>query len=136
MTENEAIKIFNDLLDVPCEMLIKYDSVINSEKKQALVRFRTAEEFAINALEERIAKKPDEYVPELLDDEIKLPYKISRFEAKAIKLALHHEWLRDTDDNGKAISCSQEMANATYKMFFLFDNLIKESDKDNERKEN
>ena len=88
-------------------------------------------QIAIYALEERIARKPDEYVPELLDDEIKLPYKISRFEAKAIKLALHHEWLRDTDDNGKAISCSQEMADATYKMLSLFDKLIKESDKDN-----
>ena len=58
MTENEVIKIFNDLLDVPCEMLIKYDSVINSEKKQALVRLRTAEEFAIKALEKQIPKKP------------------------------------------------------------------------------
>ena len=59
MTEVEAIKIFNDLLDVPCEMLVKYDSVINSEKKQALVRLRTAEEIAINALEKQIPKKPD-----------------------------------------------------------------------------
>ena len=57
MTENEAIKIFNDLLDVPCEMLIKYDSVINSEKKQALVRLRIAEEFAIKALEKQMPKK-------------------------------------------------------------------------------
>ena len=78
---------------------------------------------------------PDEYVPELLDDEIKLPYKISRFEAKAIKLALHHEWIRDTDDNGKAISCSQEMADATYRMLSLFDKLIIESDKDEQSKE-
>ena len=67
MTENEAIKIFNDLLDAPCEMLIKYDSVINSEKKQALVKLRTAEEFAIKALEKQIPKKPtkDKYIPEL-----------------------------------------------------------------------
>ena len=50
MTEVEAIKMFNDLLDVPCEMLIKYDSVINCEQKQALVRLRTAEEMAIKAL--------------------------------------------------------------------------------------
>ena len=50
MTEVEAIKMFNDLLDVPCEMLIKYDSVINCEQKQALVRVRTAEEMAIKAL--------------------------------------------------------------------------------------
>ena len=85
-------------------------------------------EMAINALEERIAKKHDEYVPEL-DDEIKLP-KISRLEAKAIKVALYHQWLKTTDDNGDTISCSQEMADATYKMLSLFDKLIKESDKD------
>lgn len=84
----------------------------------------------INALEERIARKTDEYVPELLDDEIKLPYKISKLEAKAIKVALYHQWFRITDVNGKATSCSQEMADATYKMLSLFDKLIKESDKD------
>ena len=62
--------------------------------------------------------------------EIKLP-KISRLEAKAIKVALYHQWLKTTDVNGKATSCSQEMADATYKMLSLFDKLIKESDKDN-----
>ena len=67
--------------------------------------------------------------------EIKLP-KISRLEAKAIKVALYHQWLRVTDDNGIAISCSQEMAVATYRMLCLFENLIKESDKGNEIKEN
>ena len=67
------------------------------------------------------------------NDEIKLP-KISRLEAKAIKVALYHQWMKTTDDNGDAISCSQEMADATYKMFLLFDNLIKESDKEFERK--
>ena len=66
--------------------------------------------------------------------EIKLP-KISRLEAKAIKVALYHQWLKTTVDNGDAISCSQEMADATYKMLSLFDELTKESDKDNERKE-
>ena len=66
--------------------------------------------------------------------EIKLP-KISRLEAKAIKVALYHQWLRVTDDNGIAISCSQKMAVATYRMLCLFDNLIKDSDKDNEIKE-
>ena len=122
MTESEAIKVIEDILD---ECIESGEAVcyVTGVDVPAL-------EIAINALEERIAKKPDEYVPELLDDEIKLPYKISRFEAKAIKLALHHEWLRDTDDNGKAISCSQEMADATYKMLSLFDNLIKDSDKD------
>ena len=61
--------------------------------------------------------------------EIKLP-KISKLEAKAIKVALYHQWLRVTDDNGIAISCSQEMADATYKMLCLFDKLIKDSDKE------
>ena len=87
-------------------------------------------QIAINALEERIARKSDEYVPELLDDEIKLPYKISRLEAKAINAALYHQWIKTTDANGKAISCSQEMADATYKMLSLFDKLIKEKDKE------
>ena len=122
MTKNEAIKNLKDILG-ECTESEKAVCYVTSVDAPALG-------MAINALEERIAKKPDEYVPELLDDEIKLPYKISRFEAKAIKLALHHEWLRDTDDNGKAISCSQEMADATYKMLSLFDNLIKDSDKD------
>ena len=101
MTESEAIKILNMLPTM-------------------------AKEMSINTLKERIAKKPDEYVPEL-DDEIKLP-KISRLEAKAIKVALYHQWLKVTDDNGDAISCSQEMADATYKMLCLFDNLIKDNE--------
>ena len=86
-----------------------------------------ANEMAINALEKQIAKKHDEYVPEL-DDEIKLPYKISKLEAKAIEVALYHQWFRITDVNGKATSCSQEMADATYKMLCLFDKLIKDSE--------
>ena len=64
--------------------------------------------------------------------EIKLP-KISRLEAKAIKVALYHQWFRITDLNGKDTSCSQEMADATFKMLCLFENLIKESDKDKEK---
>ena len=67
--------------------------------------------------------------------EIKLP-KISRLEAKAIKVALYHQWLKTTDDNGNAISCSQEMADATYRMLSLFDELTKENNKDNEIKNN
>ena len=62
--------------------------------------------------------------------EIKLP-KISRLEAKAIEVALYHQLFRITDVNGKATSCSQEMADATYKMLSLFDELTKESNKDN-----
>ena len=68
--------------------------------------------------------------------EIKLPYKISRLEAKAINVALYHQWLKTTDDNGNAISCSQEMADATYRMLSLFDELTKENNKDAEIKNN
>ena len=67
--------------------------------------------------------------------EINLP-KISRLEAKAIKVALYHQWLKTTDDNGNAISCSQEMADATYRMLSLFDKLTKEIGKDDEIKNN
>ena len=52
MTENEAIKVFKELLDVPCEMLVKYDSVTTEEQKKALVKIRVAEDMAIQALEE------------------------------------------------------------------------------------
>ena len=123
MTEREAIKLIKTNRPTSGYITLNY------------LKWNEALKMATNALEERIAKKPDEYVPELLDDEIKLPYKISRFEAKAIKVALYHQWLKTTDDNGNAISCSQEMADATYKMLSLFDKLIKESDKDNEIKE-
>lgn len=123
MTESEAIKLLKGNRPTSGYITLNY------------LKWNEALKMAINALEERMAKKTDEYVSELLDDEIKLPYKISRLEAKAIKVALYHQWFRITDVNGKATSCSQEMADATYKMLSLFDNLIKESDKDNEIKE-
>ena len=123
MTEREAIKLIKTNRPTSGYITLNY------------LKWNEALKMATNALEERIARKTDEYVPELLDDEIKLPYKISRFEAKAIKVALYHQWLKTTDDNGNAISCSQEMADATYKMLSLFDKIIKESDKDNEIKE-
>ena len=122
MTEIEAIKLIKSNRPTSGYITLNY------------LKWNEALKMAINALEERIAKKHDEYVPEL-DDEIKLPYKISRLEAKAIKVALYYQWLRVTDDNGIAISCSQEMAVATYRMLCLFDNLIKESDKDEQSKE-
>ena len=52
MTENEAIQVFKELLDVPCEMLVKYDSVTTEEQKNAIVKIRVAEDMAIQALEE------------------------------------------------------------------------------------
>ena len=119
-------------IDKAIEILQKEKAYMDSHAGRAQSE---AFQIAINALEERIARKSDEYVPELLDDEIKLPYKVSRLEANAIKVALYHQWLKTTDDNGDAISCSQEMVNATYRMLSLFDKLIKESDKDNEKVE-
>ena len=62
-------------------------------------------------------------------NEINCP-KISKLEATAINVALYHQWIKTTDANGNAISCSQEMADATYKMLCLFDKLIKDSDKE------
>lgn len=58
MTEQECIEVFKELLDVPCEMLIEYDSVTTEEQKKALVKIRVAEDMAIKALEKQIAKKP------------------------------------------------------------------------------
>ena len=115
MTESKAIELLEYIRETG-----------NGEAPYVGCAQNIAIEMAINALEERIARKPDEYVPEL-DDEIKLP-KISKLEAKAIKVALYHQWMKTTDDNGDAISCSQEMADATYKMLYLFDKLIKDSE--------
>lgn len=50
MSNNEAIQVFEELLDVPNEILIKYDSVANEEQKKSLVKIRNAEEMAIQAL--------------------------------------------------------------------------------------
>ena len=58
MTEQECVEVFKELLDVPCEMLIEYDSVTTGEQKKALVKIRVAEDMAIKALEKQIAKKP------------------------------------------------------------------------------
>ena len=115
MTESKAIELLEYIRETG-----------NGEAPYVGCAQNIAIEMAINALEERIARKPDEYVPEL-DDEIKLP-KISKLEAKAIKVALYHQYMKTTDDNGDAISCSQEMADATYKMLCLFDKLIKDSE--------
>ena len=122
MTEIEAIKLLKSNRPTSGYIIVNY------------LKLNEALKMAINALEKQIARNTAEYEYVELDDEIKLP-KISRLEAKAIKVALYHQWLKTTDDNGNAISCSQEMADATYKMLSLFDKLIKESDKDNQIKE-
>ena len=61
------------------------------------------------------------------DGEIVPISELNDMDIKAIEVALHHQWHKTTDDNGKAISCSQEMADTTYKMMSLFEKLRKES---------
>ena len=51
---------------------------------------------------------------------------LSDIDIKAIEVALYHQWHRITDDDGNAVSCSQEMADTTYKMMSLFEALRKE----------
>ena len=48
---------------------------------------------------------------------------LSDMDIKAIEVALHHQWHNTTDDDGNAISCSQEMADTTYKLMSLFEKL-------------
>ena len=57
----------------------------------------------------------------------KIEIKLTKTQIKQIHTALYHQWHKTTDDDGKAISCSQEMADATYKMMSLFEKLRKES---------
>ena len=67
MTEQECIEVFKELLDVPCEMLIKYDSVATEEQKKALVKIRIAEDTAIKALEEIQQYRALGMTPELIE---------------------------------------------------------------------
>lgn len=61
-----------------------------------------------------------------INDGIVVPIcELNDSEIKAIRVALHHQWHRVTDDDGKAISCSQEMADNTYKMLQTFEKLEK-----------
>jgi hypothetical protein len=52
MTKDEAIETFKKLLDVPNEMIVKYDSVLTEDNYKELIKIRCAEEMAISALEE------------------------------------------------------------------------------------
>ena len=62
MTEQECIEVFKELLDVPCEMLIKYDSVATEKQKKALVKIRVAEDMAVKALEKQIPQSVKLYI--------------------------------------------------------------------------
>ena len=48
---------------------------------------------------------------------------LSDLEIKAIRVALYHQWRNTTDDDGHAITCSQEIADATYKALQSFEKL-------------
>lgn len=59
-----------------------------------------------------------------INDGIVVPIcELNDSEIKAIRVALHHQWYRTVDDNAKATTCSQEMADTTYKMLQLFEKL-------------
>lgn len=58
MTEQEATNVLKELLSVPQEMIVKYDSVANEEQKDRLSKIYTAQRMAIKALEKQIPIKP------------------------------------------------------------------------------
>lgn len=58
MTVQEAKAIFEELLTVPKEMIIKYDSVANDSQKTKLNDIYLAEQVAIESMEKQIPKKP------------------------------------------------------------------------------
>ena len=53
---------------------------------------------------------------------VEIPDKLVR----ATRAALYHQWNRITDDNGIAITCTQEMADATYDALQIFEQLVKD----------
>lgn len=52
MTENEVIKIFIELINVPDQVLIEHENVLRAEQEEALIRVKTAQNMAIKALKE------------------------------------------------------------------------------------
>lgn len=53
---------------------------------------------------------------------------LSDIQIKSARIALHHQWHRVADDDGKAITCSQEIADATYETLKIFEQLEKQSE--------
>ena len=51
---------------------------------------------------------------------------LSDIQIKAIGIALYHQYHRITDDDGKAITCEQEIADATYEALKMFEKLEKD----------
>lgn len=66
-------------------------------------------------------------IADMVDGKIVPICELSDFDLKAISVALHHQWYNTTDNNAKAITCSQEMADTTYRMNELFEKLRKEN---------
>ena len=53
-------------------------------------------------------------------------YDLSDVQIKAIETALHHQYFKTVDDNGRAITCTQEMADTTYGLLKIFEGMRKE----------
>lgn len=66
-------------------------------------------------------------IAEMVDGKIVPICELTDFDIKAISVALYHQWHNTTDDNAKAVTCSQEMADTTYRMKELFEKLRKEN---------
>lgn len=69
-------------------------------------------------------------IVDMVDGKVVPVCELNDSEIKAIRVALHHQWHRTTDDDGKAISCSQEMADNTYRMLQTFEKLDKKESED------
>lgn len=48
---------------------------------------------------------------------------LTETQVRATRAALYHQWYRITDDNGRAIDCTQETANATYEALHMFERM-------------
>jgi hypothetical protein len=52
MTENEAIEVFNEILSVPDEILLKYKNALDEDKENALIKLKCAQILAVRCLKE------------------------------------------------------------------------------------
>lgn len=52
------------------------------------------------------------------------------FEIKMLHMALQHQWVNMTDDNGQAVNCKQESANGIYNLLKKFEDLKAETGKE------
>ena len=66
-------------------------------------------------------------ITELKDGKIIPVCELNELDIKAIAVALYHQWHRTVDDDGKAATCSQEMADTTYRMLEMFENFDKQN---------